>query len=116
MCLFIPGLLVSIGLVTLGFTAQVMVPTCGALFWKRSTVAGAFAGVIVGGGLNALCGLGIMAPPALFTGATGLFAFLCNVVVFIVVSLFTKPRPQKLMEELEQQYADYYNQVDMYED
>jgi Na+/proline symporter len=116
MCLFIPGLLVSIGLVTLGFTAQVMVPTCGALFWKRSTVAGAFCGVIVGGGLNALCGLGIMAPPALFTGATGLFAFLCNVVVFIVVSLFTKPRPQKLMEELEQQYADYYNQVDMYED
>lgn len=116
LCLFVPGLLVTIGLVTLGFTAQVMVPTCGALFWKRSTVAGAFCGVVVGGGINALCGLGLVAPPAIFTGATGLFAFLVNIVVFIVVSLFTKPRPQKLMEELEQQYADYYNQVDMYED
>ena len=50
MCLYVPGLLVTIGLVALGGTAQVMIPTCGALFWKRSTVAGAMSGLIVRAG------------------------------------------------------------------
>ena len=115
MCLYVPGLLVSIGLVTLGFTAQVMVPTCGALFWKRSSVAGAVAGVLGGGGINAVYGLGLMTAPGPFAnGGAGLLAFLCNIVVFVIVSLVTKPRPQKLMDELKQQYADYYHQVGFY--
>lgn len=116
MCLYVPGLLVSIGLVTLGFTAQVMVPTCGALFWKRSTVAGAVAGVLVGGGINAICGLGLATAPGPFAnGGTGLLALIVNVIVFVVVSLVTKPRDEKLMAELEQQYSNYYNQIEMYD-
>ncbi|MCR5481959.1 MAG: sodium:solute symporter family protein [Clostridia bacterium] len=115
MCLFVPGLLVTIGLVALGGTAQVMIPTCGALFWKRSTVAGAASGMAVGLLMQILFTFCNVTPPGPFaSGGGALLALICNIVVFIIVSCVTKPRPEKLMNELKQQYADYYHQVDMY--
>ncbi len=115
MALFVPGLLVTIGLVALGGTAQVMIPTCGALFWKRSTVAGAASGMAVGLGLLVLFTFSpIKAPGPFVSGGGALFALICNLIVFVVVSNMTKPRPEKLMNELKQQYADFYHQVDMY--
>ncbi len=116
MALYVPGLLVTIGLVALGGTAQVMIPTCGALFWKRSTVTGAASGMVVGLGLLLLFTFTpVNAPGPFISGGGALFALLCNLVVFVLVSSATKPRPEKLMNQLKQQYSDYYHQVDMYE-
>lgn len=115
MALFVPGLLVTIGLVALGGTAQVMIPTCGALFWKRSTVAGAASGMAVGLGLLVLFTFSpIKAPGPFISGGGALFALICNVVVFVIVSSVTKPRPEKLMAQLKQQYSDFYHKVNMY--
>lgn len=114
MTLFIPGLLVTIGLVALAGTAQVIVPTVGAIFWKRSTVAGAMAGTLTGIGLLSLFTFHVLTPPGPFiSGGAGLLALMVNIVVFVVVSMLTKPRPEKLMNELKQQYADFYHGVDM---
>jgi len=112
MALYSTDLLVTIGLVALAGTAQVMVPTLGALFWKRSTVAGAISGLIVGIGL--LCAFQFIPPfnppgPFAFGGA-GLFSFIMNIVVFFVVSSLTKPRPQKLIDEVNEQYKGFYEE------
>lgn len=115
MALFVPGLLVTIGLVALGGTAQVMIPTCGALFWKRSTVAGAASGMAVGLGLLVLFTFSpIKAPGPFISGGGALFALICNLVVFVIVSSVTKARPEKLMTQLKQQYSDFYHKVNMY--
>ena len=114
MTLFVPGLLVTVGLVALAGTAQVIVPTMGALFWKRSTVAGAIASTLTGIGLLTLFTFGVRTPPGPFvSGGAGLFALMVNIVVFFAVSLMTKPRPEKLMNELKQQYSDFYHGVNM---
>jgi SSS family solute:Na+ symporter len=114
MTLFVPGLLVTVGLVALAGTAQVIVPTMGALFWKRSTVAGAIASTLTGIGLLTLFTFGVLTPPGPFvSGGAGLFALMVNIVVFFAVSLMTKPRPEKLMNELKQQYSDFYHGVNM---
>ncbi len=115
MCLYVPGLLVTVGLVALGGTAQLMIPTCGALFWPRSTVQGAVAGLVTGIGLLALLTFTPLTAPGPFSsGGNALLALICNIVVFVLVSCMTKPREDKLMAELKQQYSDYYHQVDMY--
>ena len=111
MALYIPGLLVNIGLVALAGTAQVIVPTMGALFWKRSTTAGAIAGLLVGTTLLVIFTFVPGTIPGFFAfGGGGLLSLICNIVVFVAVSSFTKARPQALMEELGKQYDDFYAQ------
>ncbi|MGQ9652306.1 MAG: sodium:solute symporter family protein [Phycisphaerae bacterium] len=97
LALFVPGLLVTIGLVALGGTAQVIVPTIGALYWKRSTAAGAIAGLIVGIAAVLLLTFvpGWNNPLGYHAGLWGLVG---NAIVFVVVSLATAPRT---MEEAE---------------
>ncbi len=110
MCLYVPGLLVTIGLVALAGTAQVMVPTCGALFWKRSTVAGAISGLVVGIGLLCLFTFKVIPVPGPFaSGGHTLLSLICNIVVFILVSMVTKPRPAELMDAHKKQYDDFYD-------
>ncbi len=112
MCLYVPGLLVTIGLIALGGTAQVMVPTVGALFWKRSTTAGAFSGMLVGIILIVLFTFTPLTAPGSFAaGGATLFALIANILVFIVVSFASKSPPQNLMDELTKQYADFYHGV-----
>ncbi len=117
MCLYVPGLLVTIGLVALAGTAQVMVPTVGALFWKRANVPGAMAGLLSGltvlvvftflpivtGDPSSIEFLGPFAK-----GGVTLLSFLVNIVVFVVVCLATKPRPIALIEEIKEQYKGFY--------
>jgi SSS family solute:Na+ symporter len=108
MCLFVPGLLVQIGLVALAGTAQIFIPTAGVLFWRRSNTAGATAGILCG--IAALC-LFTFVPatlPGLFAGAGGLLALIINLVVFVVVSLVAKPRPEGLLEKLQVRYDEFY--------
>src|SRR5699024_12580074 len=46
LALFAPGVLVAIGLIAFGGTAQLIVPTVGALFWQRSNAAGGITGFL----------------------------------------------------------------------
>lgn len=106
MSIFIPGLLVTIGLVALSGTAQVFVPTVGALAWKRSTTPGAIAGLIVGIGALALVTFvpGISAPMGMHSG---LFALILNTIVFVLVSLATPQRKDELLSEIQTQKDEY---------
>ncbi len=111
MALFVPGLLVNIGLVALAGTAQVIVPTVGALYWKRSTVAGAVSGLLVG--IIALVIFTFIPgtiPGPFAHGGGGLLALILNTIVFIIVSSATKERPKDLIEELGVQFDDFYAQ------
>jgi len=105
MSVFIPGLLVTIGLVALAGTAQVMVPTLGALFWKKSNAAGAIAGLLVG--IIFLCLNTFAGVPAPFGFHGGLFSVILNAIVFIIVSSVTPGRDEKLLEELAAQREKY---------
>jgi SSS family solute:Na+ symporter len=113
MCLFVPGLLVQIGLVALAGTAQIFIPTAGALFWRRANTSGAIAGILCG--VIALC-LFTFVPatlPSVFAGGGGLISLIINLVVFVAVSAVTKPRPQALLEKLQVQYDAFYQGKDM---
>ncbi len=113
MNLFNLGLLVTIGLVATAGTAQLIVPVLGALYWRRSTTAAAWAGMLVG--VISLCcfTFGLITPPGIFSLAGGgnLLSLLLNFVVFIIVSLCTKPRPAEVLDPIQAQFDDFYDGV-----
>lgn len=88
LAVYIPGLLIQIGMVALSGTAQVIVPTIGILFWKKSTSSGAIAGLL--SGITFLC---------IFTYIhmiysslpidPGLISLSINTMVFVFVSYLT---------------------------
>ena len=106
MSIFIPGLLVTIGLVALSGTAQVIVPTVGALAWKKSTTAGAIAGLLVGIGVLCLITFvpAIKSPWGLHSG---LFALILNTITFVVVSLVSPQRDAALLASIDEAKAEY---------
>ena len=114
MCLTDPGLLVTIGLVALAGAAQVMIPTVGALFWKRSTTAGAVAGLVVGVGSLVCFTFGVIVPPGPFALAGGgnLLSLILNLIVFVIVSACTKPRETAVLDKVQSQFDDFYEEVD----
>ena len=114
MCLTIPGLLVTIGLVALCGAEQVFIPTIGALYWRRSTTAGAIAGLAVGVGLLICFTFGFVTPPGIFAlgGGGNLLSLICNLVVFVVVSLLTKPRDAAVLDKVQAQFDDFYDEKD----
>lgn len=108
MTLYIPGLLVTIGLVAFGGLAQIIVPTVGALFWKRASVAGSAWGLGVGVTTLGVFTLVPQWTPAPFdAGGVELLALLLNAVVFYVVSLFTKPRNSSLLLKIRRRHHDF---------
>ncbi|MEU6660874.1 sodium:solute symporter [Streptomyces sp. NPDC046821] len=64
-----------------------LVPILGGLLWKRGTVAGALAAIIVGGGgvIGLMAAYGILANQPIYYG------LVLSLVAYIVVSLATKP-------------------------
>ncbi len=106
MSVFIPGLLVTIGLVALSGTAQVFIPTAGALFWKRSSTTGAVVGLLAGVGILVLLTFvpSIKAPLGMHSG---LFSLIVNLVLFVVVSLITPKRNADVLAKFDKQNASY---------
>jgi len=106
MSVFIPGLLVTIGLVALSGTAQVIVPTAGALFWRKANAQGAIAGLL--SGIAVLVGItfvpGFVAP---FGMHSGLAALIVNIVVFLVVCSVTPNRDKETLDEIDKQLEEY---------
>ncbi|MDR2457393.1 MAG: sodium:solute symporter family protein [Clostridiales Family XIII bacterium] len=113
MCLFVPGLLVQIGLVALAGTGQIFIPTVGAIFWKRSNTPGAFAGLLVGVGSLCLFTFIPVTLPTIFSGGGGLISLILNFIVFVIISLATKPRDAAVIEKLRVQYNDFYKGKNM---
>ena len=108
MALYIPGLLVTIGLVAFAGLAQVVVPTVGALFWRRSSVVGATAGLIVGvSTLVLFTALPEWAPGPFSEGGGGLLSLLLNIITFVAVSLFTKPRDERILRKVLARKRDF---------
>lgn len=86
-------LLMALGLSLL---AGAVLPLSGLFIWKRATAAGSIAGIV------ALLGSMIYFNwfnSDLFGIYSGCWALGCGVIVFIVVSLFTKPIPKEKREE-----------------
>jgi len=108
MALYIPGLLVTIGLVAFAGLAQVVVPTVGALFWRRASVAGATAGLLVGvSTLVLFTALPATIPGPFAVGGGGLLSLLLNIAVFAAVSLVTKPRDSQLLLKISRRTQDF---------
>jgi SSS family solute:Na+ symporter len=106
MSVFIPGMLVTIGLVALSGTAQVFIPTVGVMFWKRSTTAGAIAGLLTGVFLLAIITF-VPAIKAPFGMHSGLFSIIINLIVFVVVSLISPARNADMVKKLDEQKAEF---------
>lgn len=74
-----------------GFGAAFGPVVLTGLFWKRTTKAGALAGMIVGGGMVFLWKFVIAKLGGLFSIYELLPAFICALIVIVIVSLLTKP-------------------------
>lgn len=99
MSVFIPGLLVNVGLVALSGTAQVFVPTAGVLFWKKSTSSGAVVGLLAGVALLCLFTFTPVGVP--FGLHSGLFSIKVNAALFVIVSLISKKRDSEIVNQQE---------------
>ncbi|ALX50181.1 sodium:solute symporter family protein [Lentibacillus amyloliquefaciens] len=109
MALFVPGVLVTIGLVAFGGTAQLIVPTLGALFWKRSNANGAIFGLVGGVGITLILTFipGLNSPLGLNPAMWGLAL---NIVLFIAVSLATAPRNEKVVDRFDKALTAFKNE------
>src|SRR5699024_1374286 len=105
--------LVTVGLIAFGGTAQLIVPTVGALFWKRSNAPGAITGLLGGLIFTILFTFvpGFISPFGLDPAMCGL---VLNAILFIVVSLLTNPRDKKTVERFEAALSEfkYYENKD----
>jgi SSS family solute:Na+ symporter len=83
-----PEFIIDTGSVALAGTAQIIVPTVGALFWERSNARAAFLGLACG---VAFAGLAFFIDiNGHILGVVGLFV---NALVFVVLSRTLRPSP-----------------------
>lgn len=101
LALFAPGLLVTVGLIAFGGTAQIIVPTVGALFWKRANAEGAITGLIAGIAFTVLFTFvpGLTSP---FGVDPAMWGLALNIILFIAISLVTKPRDYEVVKRFDQ--------------
>jgi solute:Na+ symporter, SSS family len=98
MALVVPGVLITIGIAALAGTAQLIVPTIGAIGWKKSHPTAAIWGLSVG----VITVVALTFIPA-FTSApfgfhAGVWALLINVIIFVSLSLLLKRRDTDVVE------------------
>lgn len=111
LALTVPGLLVTIGVAALAGTAQLIVPTVGAITWRRGHPVAAIWGLIAG----ILCvlvltyGASVSNPLGLHAGIWGL---LLNSSIFVALSLVLKRRDHDVVERFataRQEYTAEYH-------
>lgn len=91
-----PPLLAMLIALATGGMAQIFPMLFGALFWPRATKAGALSGFVVGTVVMVWFTLGKI---DLLDMMPGLWALLFNAVVFVVVSLCTRPQPAEVIRK-----------------
>ena len=78
-----------------------------SLFWKRTTLPGAIAGMVSGGAFVFIWKYLIAPMGGVFAIYELLPAFIVGIVVIIVVSLLTKAPSQEILDEFEQAKASH---------
>ncbi|OYD22672.1 sodium:solute symporter family protein [Oceanimonas baumannii] len=106
MALTVPGLLVTIGIAALAGTAQLIVPTIGAITWKRAHPKAAFWGLL--GGVSTVLlltyGASVSNPLGLHAGIWGL---LVNGTLFVGLSLALERSDTDVVERFVQARQEY---------
>lgn len=106
MTLTVPGILVTIGIAALAGTAQLIIPTLGAITWKKAHPSAAIWGLLAGIG----CVLVLTYTPltsnplGLHAGIWGLFL---NGALFVGLSLALERNDQDVVERFAQARHDY---------
>lgn len=104
------ALLVSLGVMAYAGTANLVVPLIGAFFWRRATASGAVAGLICG--VATLCFLDPKTNPMFATPPIpvhpGFVGLVVNALVFVVVSVLTRPAARARLSEVRRLLARAY--------
>lgn len=106
MTLVVPGVLVTIGIAALAGTAQLVVPTIGAISWRRSHPQGAIWGLL--GGIATVLLLTFV--PAFSTPLgfhAGVWGLLVNAILFISISLMLKRNDHKVVQKFDEARYEY---------
>jgi solute:Na+ symporter, SSS family len=106
MALVVPGVLVTIGIAALAGTAQLIVPTIGAIAWRRAHPTAAVLGLIAGIATVLL----VTFVPALsqpFGFHAGVWGLLINTVLFVVISLSLKRTDHKVVKRFDEARYEY---------
>ncbi|MCM3586697.1 sodium:solute symporter family protein [Mesobacillus maritimus] len=106
MALTVPGVLVTIGIAALAGTAQLIVPTIGAISWRRSHPTAAMWGLI-GGVATVLLITFIPAFSAPLGFHAGVWGLLVNSILFILISLKLKRTDEKVVKRFDEARFDY---------
>ena len=97
-----PTLIIQTGLIALSGTAQIIIPTLGALLWRKSNATGAAFGVLAGLVILVICTFAFH-----IKSSYGGFMGLCvNTAVFVLFSLLSKPNPA-VSERIQKYKQDY---------
>lgn len=106
LALTVPGLLVTIGIAALAGTAQLIVPTIGAISWRRAHPMAAFWGLISGVTCVLLLtyGASVSNPLGLHAGIWGL---LLNTSLFVGLSLALERRDHDVVERFTEARKEY---------
>jgi len=96
------GLLIMLGILSYGGCAQLVCPLVGALFWRGATKWGALVGTVAG--VVSLIVLDnrlivLFEKPPVTCAHPAFVALVINAVLFVVVSLFTRPESDKTHDE-----------------
>lgn len=106
LALTVPGLLVTIGIAALAGTAQLIIPTLGAITWRRAHPTAAFWGLITG----ILCVLFLTYGPTVsnpFGLHAGIWGLLLNGGLFVCLSLVLKRKDHHVVERFVQARHEY---------
>lgn len=106
LALTVPGLLVTIGIAALAGTAQLIVPTIGAITWKRAHPMAAFWGLLAG----VICVLLLTYGPTVSNPLglhAGIWGLLLNGGLFIGLSLALQRKDHEVVERFAQARQEY---------
>lgn len=98
-----PQNIFDLGTIALGGMAQLIVPTLGALFWKRSSAKGAIAGLVTG---ETIFFIGLFLSTSSDSSICAIVGLIVNIFFFVSVSLADKTRI-KVYKKIESYRRDY---------
>ena len=106
LALTVPGVLVTIGIAALAGTAQLIVPTIGAISWRKSHPTAAMWGLI-GGVVTVLLITFVPAFSEPLGFHAGVWGLLVNTILFIWISLVLKRTDAEVINRFDDARYDY---------
>lgn len=106
MALTVPGVLVTIGIAALAGTAQLLIPTVGAISWRRAHPTAATVGLLAGIGCVLILTFTPL-PRAPLGFHAGVWGLALNTLLFVGMSLMLKRRDPEVVARFDAARADY---------